>query len=161
MKATKLFSALLFIFAIAFLSTLESCKKEAESDSGGISVSKSSLLTASAWVPKAAIMKTPNGDVDLFLLMDECDKDNQIQFKSDKSVVENAGAVKCDPNELQTEDGGTWVFANNETEVVVTDDNETTTFKIISLSSSELVMEFTQFDSTFNANVTGKFSYKH
>jgi hypothetical protein len=161
MKATKLFTAVLFIFAIAFLSTLESCKKDSESDSGGETVSKSSLLSASGWVAKTAILKVPTGDLDVYALMDECDKDNQIVFKSNKSFVKDAGSNKCDANELQTEDSGTWVFSNNETEVVVTDKTEITTFKIITLTSSELVMEFTQYDSTFQTNVTGKFSYKH
>ncbi|UTW67061.1 lipocalin family protein [bacterium SCSIO 12643] len=161
MKATKYFSALLFIFAIAFLSTLESCKKDSDSGSTGAPVTKASLLASGPWITSSAIMKLPTGDLDLFLLMDECEKDDLVEFKSDKKIVEDAGAVKCTPSDPQTEDAGTWEFASNETELVITEGTDITTLKIISLTSSEFIVEFTEFDATLQADVTGRFTYKH
>lgn len=160
MKTTKFISALIAIFAIAFLSTLESCTKD-EDATGSSTPSKTSLLSSDGWVLSSANVSFNGQTMDMMTFMDDCDKDDILFFKADKSVVEDAGALKCDPSDDQTADAGTWAFNSGETKILATEDGETTELSIVSLTSSELMIEFTEYDSTLQADMTGKFTYTH
>lgn len=159
MKTTKLFGAFLLIFAAAFLSTLESCKDENSDDT--TSVSKTGLLTSSAWTNSSMEIETNGSTTDMWMFLDDCDKDDKITFYTDKSIITDAGTLKCDPSEPQTETGGTWAFNANETKLEITDDGEVFMFDVITLSSSSLMIESTEFDSLLQQNVTYRMGYVH
>lgn len=163
MKTTKLISALIAIFAIAFLSTLESCTKDDDSGSTETSVTKSGLLSDGGWIMKSALFvyPAPVGEQNVFDLMDDCSKDDIVYFKSDKTISGDEGAIKCDPNDPQTTDDGTWALASNDTKLVITEDGDVTELTIKSLTSSELVIEIIEYDSTLSGNITRTIGYKH
>jgi hypothetical protein len=164
MKTTKFITALMAIFAIAFLSTLESCTKDDDNNgSGTVAVTKAGLLTSSGWIMKSmvATFPAPIGDMDLYAMEEECAKDDILLFKSDKTITGDEGAIKCDPADPQTTDEGTWELTSNDTKLVLTDDGEVTEFTITSLTSTELLMELTQYDSSFQAEITMKVGFKH
>ena len=163
MKTTKFITALMAIFAIAFLSTLESCTKDGDSGSGAAAVTKAGLLSSSGWVMKSmvATFPAPVGDMDVYALEDACSKDDIINFNSNKTVTGDEGATKCDPADPQTTDDGTWELASNDTKLVLTEDGDVTEFTITSLTSSELLMELTEYDSSFQAEITIKVGFKH
>lgn len=159
MKTTKFITVLLAIFGFAFLSTLESCSKD---EDPAVDPTKTELVSSSGWILNAATVDYGTGTpFDLYALMDACNKDDILFLKSDKSVVTDAGAIKCDPSEPQTEDSGTWAFGNNETTLILTDSGDVSEVVIKTLSSTELKIEFTEYDSTLQANIIGLFTYKH
>lgn len=47
----------------------------------------------------------------------DCNKDDLMLIKSDSTVVLDEGPTKCDINDPQTEDGGTWKFMENESKI--------------------------------------------
>ena len=165
MKTTKFITALMAIFAIAFLSTLESCTKDDDSGSGAAAVTKAGLLSSSGWVMKSMSMTIPS-PVDTTInvyedLMDACSKDDIMNFKSNKTVTGDEGATKFDPADPQTTDDGTWELTSNDTKLVLTEDGDVTEFSITSLTSAELLMEFTEYDSTLNTDILVKVGFKH
>tara|TARA_R110002050_G_scaffold204327_3_gene339777 strand:- start:21113 stop:21601 length:489 start_codon:yes stop_codon:yes gene_type:complete len=162
MKTTKFITAVLAIFAIAFLSTLESCKKET-TGTNEPTATKSGLLTQSSWVMTSNLVTFPDpvGERDVFALQDACAKDDLILFKSDKTVQSDEGALKWDPNAPQTSMSGTWELTSNDTKVVMTDGGDVVEFKINTLTSSELILETTTYDSTLQADLTIKAIFKH
>jgi len=162
MKTTKILSALIGIFALAFLSTLESCSKEANASSSN-SVSKTSLLSSGGWVLKSATMDMglPTGPMDMYSLMDEADKDDLMMFNSDYSVSRDAGALVYEGSITQIQEKGTWSLKNNDSKIVITENNEVLEMKLIALSVNELVLEAIEYDDMLEQNTTLTFTYKH
>jgi hypothetical protein len=165
MKTTKYVSALIAIFAIAFLSTLESCKKDDSTDSGssGTAVTKSGLLTTGSWVMTSmeVTFPAPIGAMDMFASMDDCEKDDLVIFNSDKTVTDDEGATKCDSTDPQTSTGGSWNLTSSDTKLAIEEDGESFEFDIVSLTSDALSLTVTQYDSSFQADITIKVAYKH
>jgi hypothetical protein len=93
--------------------------------------------------------------------MDDCEKDDILFLKSDKKIVLDAGAIKCDPSDPQTEDGGTWSFGTDETTLVINEDGDVTEVSLKTISSTEMKLEFSEYDSTLQATIVGVFTYKH
>ena len=94
--------SLLLLAAVA----LGSCKKN--DDNSPSAPSKTDLLTAKNWRPVTAnITVTVAGQTVPFGNLDTCSKDDFLKFNTDKSLVHDAGATKCDASDPQTEKG-TW-----------------------------------------------------
>jgi hypothetical protein len=115
---TKLF--LLIVFTV----TLASCKKDKEQ-------SRTDILTSGQWKITAFTLAPPrdwdlDGDLDsdIYPLLDACDKDNYMIFKSDGKLELNEGATKCDPLDPQVEIQN-WSFANEEKEIIIAGDRGT------------------------------------
>lgn len=165
MKNKKYFSTLLAVLAVGFLFSFQSCKKDDDGDAGGggTAVTKAGLLTSGGWILKSmeADFPAPIGTMDMYALMDECDKDDIMTFKSDKTTLGDEGATKCDPNDPQTTGTGTWELTSNDTQLEVTEDGETTVMTITSLTSDELLVEVTEYDSSIMANLTMRIGFKH
>lgn len=99
--------ALATLTIIAALST--GCKKSK-------SKSNTDLITQSSWKFQSATV----GGVDVGYLLDSCEKDNILTFKSDGSGVEDEGATKCSTTAPQS-NNFTWSFTNNESVLHVSD----------------------------------------
>ncbi|MGV3540893.1 MAG: lipocalin family protein [Rufibacter sp.] len=53
------------------------------------------------------------GETDLYAEMEDCEKDNQMEFQDKGVLLFDEGASKCDPNdELQTK--GTWAVSGDK-----------------------------------------------
>ncbi len=164
MKTTKFMTAVMAIFAIAFLSTFESCTKDDDTNSSSGTVSKSGLISAEGWIMNSfvTVISAPyDTTFNQYDLMDACEKDDILMFKSDKSISSDEGALKCDPNDPQTSDEGTWELASNDTKLIITDDGEQMEFTITTLTSTDLVLENTEYDSAISAEITIKIGFKH
>jgi hypothetical protein len=161
MRKHNIFQKLTLLSAAAIVLTFGSCKKDSEDEP--TSVSKTGLLTSSGWVMKSAEIVVGTQSQDMYSWFDDCEKDDIIIFKTDKSIVEDEGATKCDPSDPQTTTDGTWALLNNDTELFLNfdDDDDDTVFKIKTLSSTDLSVEVTEFDSTFMMDVTLRFGFKH
>lgn len=75
-------------------------------------------ITLSAWkYDKAEIDADKNGTGDTPIpsgLLESCETDNTITFKTDNTGTADEGATKCDPSDQQST-SFTWAFKNNET----------------------------------------------
>lgn len=62
-----------------------------------------------------------------------CERDDLLRFKADGRVEDDEGPTKCDPNDPQTSDGGTWTLSADGKELIIIDDDnpmEADTFRI-------------------------------
>ena len=163
MKMNYFNTTTLFVAAAALILSFGSCSKDTDEGEGGSgSTSKTGLLTSGGWVIESGTADFGGGTFNILDFMDACDKDDIVFFKTDKTVLDDAGALKCDPSEPQTTDGGAWAFANNETQIIATDtDGEVTVMNITTLTSSSFGIEMSEYDSTISANIEIKMVYKH
>ena len=92
---------LLLLAAVA----LGSCKKN--DDNTPSAPSKTDLLTTKSWQPVTATASyTVAGQTLTFGgNVDACTADDVLKFNTDKSLVHDEGATKCDPTDPQTEKG--------------------------------------------------------
>ena len=141
------FLAMISFLAIATVFT--SCSKDDDEKT------KTELLTASKWKMTAAtVSPAMMGITDFFPLMEACDKDNTIKFNTDKTVVSDEGATKCDAGNPQQETD-TWAFSSDESKLISKGEEMT----IKNLTESELKLTMTQVDGGVTYTVT--MTYKH
>jgi hypothetical protein len=95
--------SLLLLAALA----LGSCKKN--DDNSPSSPSKTDLLTTKSWQPVTFTASSTAGGITSSIggNVDACNTDDILKFGTDKSLLYDQGATKCDPNDPQTEKG-TW-----------------------------------------------------
>ncbi|KYP15517.1 MAG: hypothetical protein A1D16_21355 [Flavihumibacter sp. CACIAM 22H1] len=90
--------------------TLFSCKKSNDEPK-----SKPVLLSSGLWkISSIGVDLDKNNTVDLPYPLENCEKDNTLEFKSDGTGISYEGATKCDPEDPDTENF-TWALKNNET----------------------------------------------
>ena len=90
------------------------------------------------------------------LFLADCDKDNTYKFNTDKTLVEDAGAVKCSTSDPQTETGS-WDFNNSDqTQLKLSIPNSALggTLDIKELTSSTLHVTGAQSGYTVDATFT-------
>ena len=154
---------LMFVGVLAF--GLQSCKHDEEvPGDDGSTKTKTEMLTTGKWLMESGTI-TPSIEVDIFgtkvtisnywqLLAaingttdaEPCVKDNLMIFNTDSTLILDEGATKCDPADPQQEDGGNWMFKENETKITFSAFpydplKEERTMKIISLTDSKMVLE--------------------
>lgn len=116
-----------------------SCSDDSDDN---VAPTKTALLTAKSWQPTDI---KANG-VSIFMppFVNDCDKDDFITFKADKSAVYDEGAVRCDQSSPQTANGS-WEFTSNETKLkMTTPDGEVIEGAISKLTATELVVAGSQ-----------------
>ena len=111
-------------------------------------------LTGSQWKITSSVAKfTFNGveqTVDVYAQLPACQKDNLVEFKTDGTFIADEGATKCSPNDPQ-EETGTWVFAQDETHIVVVSDDLNFDAEILELTDSRLRVKY---DTDLSGTVT-------
>lgn len=129
------------LLPMALLSLLiGSCKKEETT----VPKSKTELLCAHYW-KVVALTVNPPLDIDgtpvsdLLSIMDDCNKDDLVKYNTDKTLIYDEGATKCDPASPQTS-SGTWSFNSDET--ILTEDDED--LSLIELNESTLKLKIVQ-----------------
>jgi hypothetical protein len=92
--------------------TLFSCQK---SNDGDEPKTKTALLTASLWkINSVGLDLDKNNTVDLPYPLENCEKDNTLEFKTDGTGISREGATKCDPEDPDSENFN-WSLKNNDT----------------------------------------------
>jgi hypothetical protein len=116
MNKTRHASMALVIICLSI--ALASCDKEDDPEPAPPAITKTSLLTKSAWkIKESGIDLDKNGTIDGFpLVVKSCSLDNTYTFNTGGAGVVDEGASKCDPIDPQTTPF-TWVFKSNETVV--------------------------------------------
>jgi hypothetical protein len=105
----------LFLFVLG-VASLGACKKNNET---GPDASRTDLLTAKSWRMSAATITVgANKPTDEYAATQACERDNFIKFKTNKSVVVDEGATRCDPSDSQTQES-TWDFNSDQTKLTI------------------------------------------
>jgi len=149
----------LFLSAAAVTLLFASCKKD---DDGGSSLNRKDQLMTGKWkITAATVTSTISGvstTQDIFGLTDECNKDDLSIFKSDMHLITDAGAVKCNSNDPQQEDAGTWALTDNDTKLAITESGSTESSNIDQLDGSTLKISNTETMTQGGFTVTNKSS---
>jgi hypothetical protein len=126
----------LLLIVSLFLAIL-SCKKDEEP-------TKKDLLCGKNWILVAETISPAlnyNGTLitDLYSQLESCSKDDIGIFNTNGTYTFEEGLTKCDVNDPQVWDSGTWVFNSDQTILVLTGDGGTLNATIVELSSSKFV----------------------
>lgn len=100
----------LSILLLICLFIASSCKKD---------ISRTELLTSGRWkliALQASFLGMTN---DAYAEIEECEKDNLITFKPDKTVELDEGPTKCKPDDPQIRTEGTWNMFDNDTKITL------------------------------------------
>jgi len=124
------FSKIILMLTLLGTILISSCKDEKDPDPSGTKTNTEKLSSGN-WVLFTATFNPPlvvtlgaNNFtfVNLFDIpvIDSCQKDNKIMFNADGTMTIDNGKIKCSPTEAQTAKDGNWKFANNETQIEIT-----------------------------------------
>ena len=150
------------LFIIASLISVSACKKDEDNNSTP-QKTKSELLSAKPWKITAltvspAINAGGTMITDIYAQMQACDKDDIYSFKSDKTYMQEEGATKCDPNDPQVSEAGTWTFSSDEKQIVQTSNGSTESSALVELTETKLVISTTEVDGGITYTYTATFS---
>lgn len=125
----------LLLIVSLFLATL-SCKKDEEPTKKELLCGKNWTLVAETVSPAINL----NGTLitDLYSQLEDCSKDDIGIFNTNGTYTFEEGPTKCDVNDPQVWDSGTWVFNSDQTILVLTGSDGTLNAKIVELTSSKL-----------------------
>lgn len=152
---------MLSMLAMALLVTFSACNKDDDDDDNPMTPTE--YLTAHSWLTTSVeispALEIYTGIVvdDLyeeitllgqtFSFIDDCDKDDLVFFNTDGTVTEDAGAIKCDPDDPQQTDGGTWTLSDDGKTITMSSSisgvEEDITGQISTLDNSNFVFTVT------------------
>ena len=152
---------LVLIFPVIVFS---SCQKDDDKDDQNNTPSLTNTeKIARTWVMTEGIVEAYNNNTlvsteNLMNTLDPCDSDDEITFTENGTFQETEGETKCDPNNPDLIDFGTWAFSNDETTLLLTynDDVETQPVSIVSLTATQMKLTATEEDGneTYISKVT-------
>ncbi len=145
--------------ALGLLLFATSCKKNADPNPLGISVSGKTYRIASFTItPGVDLDGDGKPDTDLTILMDECKLDDTVTLQAGGKISVSFGATKC-PDDNST-DGGTWTYDDTRKTLKTVDKDEPTSvteFEVIESGNTlRAVEEFTQSGVTYRSTLLMK-----
>lgn len=140
MKRKYLKSFAYSLMAISLITV--SCKKDDKKNEP----TKTELLTGNNWVT-TRIEIEPAIDFDgdgtqennLTPYFDPCDLDDFLNLKTDKTYIIEEGASKCDPNDPQVVETGTWTLSSNNTRLVLSSGGSSSDYLLKTLTANKMV----------------------
>ena len=149
-----------FLFIAAMTIMTLSCSKDEEA-------TKKEMLTGKNWILTAETIN-PGIDfgggiiiTDLFSQYEECYKDNIANFTSSGNYTFEEGPTKCDSNDPQVFDSGSWTFNSDETILVITSTTEgVMNLTIQELTASKLIVTFEQTYDLIKYKMTSTYQVK-
>ena len=101
--------------SLGVIAALSGCKK---SDESPATTSRTDLLTAKSWRLTTATVTVGGAPVASSTLIQDCNKDDTFKFNADKTLVQDAGAIKCNTSDPQTQTG-TWSLNSDQTKLTI------------------------------------------
>lgn len=133
----------LLIAACVGLLAFSACKDDKE-ETPAPSQTGSAALTGKDWRMTANTTRITGNSMDTtmdnFADMEDCEKDDLIRFNENKTVTTKSGALKCDPSDPDSEDGGTWELSADSKKLTVTVDGDPETVDVVTLTETSLVI---------------------
>ncbi len=150
------------LFSMIFIFT--ACKKDENDDSSTSTKTVKEYLTAGYW--KVTGMTIDPGlnfggtvITDFYSQMPDCQKDDLTKFNSDGSITDDEGATKCNPNDPQTTNDGSWVLSSDNASVTISYPNEDPmTVTIITLNDNTLKGTYTMVEDLGGGPLTYTFT---
>lgn len=102
---------LLFFTSILLAGIFQSCEKDSDSSSDSSTENKS-IITSNVWIVTDL---TLDGSSVYDLFFEDCEKDDEVTYKSDDTYFIEGGQVKCDPSDPEVIETGSWKMINNTT----------------------------------------------
>lgn len=135
---------------------------------GGDDSSRTQMLTGKSWLI-ASVNIDPGVYLDNQLVTNltpyygACLLDNTFTYKTDFTYVFDEGPTKCDPNDPQIDEAGTWAWSNGETQLTHTSQGESYSVMMNSINATQMVISYTddlQFNDGTTATHTFTITYK-
>ncbi|MES2647554.1 MAG: hypothetical protein V4717_11800 [Bacteroidota bacterium] len=101
------------IFIIALVLSMFSCKKET------VFKSRTELLTQKRWIQTYGEIGIRGVYTSDWADYKPCKKDDNTTLKVDKTYQMSEGPTKCNPNDPDVYDTGTWEFSANESKITI------------------------------------------
>lgn len=136
MKRNLNFALLMVLFVL----TAVSCKKDKP---------REELLTSGSWRASSISVTLGPFTVDGYADLEDCEKDDRLTFKSDKTVEIDEGPTKCDPAAPQTFSIGTWSLSDNDNKLTYGG----TTYDILELTENRLRLRGSISDSGLTGTI--------
>jgi hypothetical protein len=150
--------SLLLIAALTII--IMSCEKDEEASKKEMLAGKNWILTAETINPGIDF----GGGViitDLFSQYDQCFKDNLINFTSSGNYTFEEGPTKCDSNDPQVFDAGTWTLNSDETVLVITSSTDgVMNLTIQELTGSKLIVTYEETYDGIKYKLTSTYMVK-
>ena len=138
--------------ATALIVSIGACKKD--NDNSGGNKSRTELLTQAPW--KTVNQEFGNGSSWIvspdWTNGEACEKDNILTVRTNMTWEETEGATKCDQDDPQIVDNGTWAWQENETKVVIRGETGTVT---------ELNNNTLQITAPLSSSLSIRVTYSH
>lgn len=93
---------------------------------------------------------------DFYAFLDDCEKDNFMNFNANGTYITDEGALICDTASAQIT-LGTWKFTNNETNLLLDD---STNLGIVQLDATFIKVKITEKIDTTDQTITYTFIKK-
>lgn len=103
----------IFLF-LGTMAVLSGCKKSDESPAA----SRTDLLTAKSWRLSTATVTLGGFPVSNSAFLQDCKKDDLYKFNPDKTLIQDAGATKCNATDPQTQ-AGTWALNSDQSKLTI------------------------------------------
>jgi hypothetical protein len=141
--------------------TLGACKKDSENTP---TTSKTDLLAAKSWRISTQTSSFSSSNInngtpvttDEYAASSACERDNFIKFNTNKTLVVDEGASRCDTSDPQTQNG-TWDFNSDQTKLTMIDPSQGSVpiqFDIVELSASKLQLRYSYSYSSGGISAT-------
>ena len=107
----------LLILSASAAVLITSCKKNDEDK-----VTRQAHLLNGKWFMESTkdVQTSPKDTViDFSSSIEDCSKDDFLKFSVDGTYKVDEGATKCDPNDPQTQEAGTWKLIDNDSKLVL------------------------------------------
>lgn len=144
MKRNSIGCWLLGFFSLALLGA---CSKDSSSITGP--ATKTELISKAPWITtKAGIDENLNGKLDPAeeMMIQECEKDDQIVFAANKTGYLGFGTNLCNGQTPGTINFN-WSFMNNETVVAITVEGMSFNMNLLGLTASEMIIGMNDVNS--------------
>lgn len=153
---------LLGIALIATFAFFTSCSKDSATKTTTTAETNTQKLVGKNWLMSAATMNPgiPDGMggtiTDFYAFLDDCEKDNFMNFNANGTYITDEGALICDTASAQIT-LGTWKFTNNETNLLLDD---STNLGIVQLDATFIKVKITEKIDTTDQTITYTFIKK-
>jgi hypothetical protein len=104
----------IFLF-LGTMAVLSGCKK---SDKPPATTSRTDLLTAKSWRLSSTTVTVNGILMPSSLFLPDCNKDDLYKFNTDKTLIQDAGATKCNAADPQTQ-AGTWALNKDQSKLTI------------------------------------------
>jgi len=154
------FSLALALLPLFFIS----CKKDKKEDKPSPISARTEILTARPW-KTIAIGVNPPIDTgsgppvsDIYATRAACEQDDLSRYKLDKTFTYEEGATKCDINDPDIYDVGTWEFNADETTLTEKPTLASAkTYDIIQLTADKMVLTTKEIKNSVEYTYTATF----